>query len=218
MTNDELLLDDYLSYETFASGLDRNNPIEIIVHHTGGTDADPLADTSNQTFEIVEAYHKVRFKAKTLSSLGFYLGYHFFIDKKGKRIQAREYTDLGAHTIGENARSIAVCLAGNFDATHPTPEQVASLKALLIDILTKYKGIPQSEIHPHRHFAIKTCYGKHLSDDWARSLLSPVSVSPPEKEIEVSIPKPTVTTTQENVNTFNLFAFIFNLCKKLFVK
>jgi len=34
-----------------------NRPEVIIVHHSGGTDANPLADTSNQTFEIIKNYH-----------------------------------------------------------------------------------------------------------------------------------------------------------------
>ena len=212
MTQDELILQEYelLCDGNLLAGFPKNNPIKVIIHHTGGTDADPLADTSNQTFEIVEAYHQQRWQGNTLSSYGYYLGYHFFIDKKGKRTQARDYTDIGAHTLGENNRSIAVCLAGNFDATYPTPDQVASLKALLIDILTKYKGIPHSEIYPHRHFAIKTCYGKHLSDDWARSLIAPQSVTP--SPVPASPPVPEKKPEQ---NTFNLFAYLFELCKKL---
>ena len=63
---------------TMAASL--NIPEYIIVHHTGGTDDNPLADTSHHTFEIVDAYHK---------SLGWDgIGYNWFIEKDGKTVAA----------------------------------------------------------------------------------------------------------------------------------
>ncbi len=52
-----------------------NNPEKIILHHTGGTNANPLADTSHHTAEIVENWHLAK------GWLG--IGYHFFIEKTG---------------------------------------------------------------------------------------------------------------------------------------
>lgn len=150
-----------------ANGYVRNFPKSIVVHHTGGTDANPKADTSHHTFEIVNDWHKQAFNYK--SSLGFYIGYHYFIDKAGKVKQGRADYEAGAHTIGENTRSIGVCLAGNFDVTEPTPEQVASLRSLLKSLMVS-SDIPASAIYPHRHFAKKSCYGNKLSDDWASKL------------------------------------------------
>lgn len=146
----------------------------IIIHHTGGTDADPLFDTSNQTFEVVNEYHKQKWSFR--SNLGYYLGYQYFIDKQGKVTQAREDNETGAHTIGQNNNSIGICLAGNFDVTLPTPEQIEALKGLVESLKTKY-GIGLENIVPHRHFANKTCYGRLLSDDWIVKLLTPVHVA-----------------------------------------
>lgn len=154
-----------------------NNPQYIIVHHTGGTDANPLADTSNHTFEVVNDYHKKLWNFQ--SSLGYYIGYHFFIDKKGKVTQGRAYKDTGAHTIGKNNSSIGICLAGNFDATDPTDVQVMSLRRLLQQLVQDLK-IKEENIVPHRTFANKTCYGKRLSDGWARSL---VHVTEPQMSV-----------------------------------
>ncbi len=144
-----------------------NKPQFIIVHHCGGTDANPLADSSNQTFAEVNEYHRTHFNEKTKSSLGFYLGYHYFIDKEGNVTQARADTDTGAHTIGINDSSLGVCLAGNFDLTVPTTAQTKSLQRLLQEKSAQY-GI--SRIVPHRHFASKTCYGMNLGDRWAENL------------------------------------------------
>lgn len=146
-----------------------NIPKYIIVHHSGGSDSNPLMDSSNQTFEDVNEYHKQRFGGTTLSSLGFYLGYHYFIEKNGKLTKARMEAEEGAHTFGKNDCSIGVCLAGNFDLTSPTEEQKKTLSKLLQE-RAAYWSIPFSRIVPHRQFAHKTCYGNKLDDLWAATL------------------------------------------------
>lgn len=135
----------------------------------------PLADSSNYTLAQCDADHKARFNMK--SSLGYYVGYTYFIDKKGVVTQTRKDGEEGAHTIGHNKDSIGICLAGNFDATLPTQAQINSLKHLMAEKVALY-NIPLDNIVPHRKFATKTCYGKLLSDDWARKLIAPAPVNP----------------------------------------
>ena len=142
-----------------------NKPEYLIIHHTGGTEANPLADTSHHTYKIVDEYHK------SLGWEGF--GYHFFIDKAGKVKAGRAENYHGAHTKGYNEKSLGICLAGNFDATMPTKEQEISLAVLMQKLVKKY-NIPAEKVVPHREFATKTCYGRRLADDWARNLLTPV--------------------------------------------
>jgi N-acetyl-anhydromuramyl-L-alanine amidase AmpD len=144
-----------------------NKANKIIVHHSGGSDANPLQDSSNFTVQACNELHK-KFGMK--SSLGWWAGYHFYIDKNGIVTQTRAYTDEGAHTKGQNNQSVGICLAGNFDATLPTPAQVKTLTSLLIKITSDLKISP-NEIYPHRKFANKTCYGNKLSDTWARDLI-----------------------------------------------
>lgn len=146
------------------------NPIKyIIVHHTGGTDAEPLSDSSNFTVQQCDKLHRDRFNMK--SSLGWYVGYTYYIDKAGVVTQTRKDGEIGAHTIGFNGNSIGICLAGNFDATLPTPAQIESLKKLIIEKMTKFNVLPEN-IVPHRKFAKKTCYGNRLGEDWARNLVA----------------------------------------------
>lgn len=163
-----------------------NKPLYLIVHHTGGTDADPKADTSNHTFEIVDAWHKQLWNFK--SSLGHYIGYQYFIDKTGKVTQGRADTDEGAHTIRKNLSSLGICLAGNFDTTLPTKEQIAALKTLLKAKMAQY-SIPLANVVPHRTFAEKSCYGNRLSDTWAQDLL---------KEAPAPVPTPVPTPSTSN--------------------
>jgi hypothetical protein len=143
-----------------------NIPEYLIVHHTGGTDADPLADTSGHTFQVVDDYHR---------SLGWgKIGYHYFIDKAGLLTQGRFDNQEGAHTIGYNTKSLGICLAGNFDLTLPTEAQKTTLASLLRVKMTQY-AIPLEKIVPHRFASAKTCYGKLLAEDFARRLVSYVS-------------------------------------------
>ena len=149
-----------------------NIPKYLIVHHTGGTNSNPLADTSHHTFEIVNAYHRQNpnINLGHPSSLGYYIGYHYFIEKSGRTIQGRADNDEGAHTKGKNDESIGICLAGNFDLTLPAKEQIDSLLKLLERLSALYK-IPINNIVPHRKFSSKTCYGLNLSNDWAADLV-----------------------------------------------
>jgi len=152
-----------------------NTPKYLIIHHAGGTDANPLADSSNFNFSQCNELHKQKFNFK--SSLGFYIGYHYYIEKDGKITQGRADSDEGAHTIGYNNQSLGICLAGNFDATLPTQAQIDALKGLLLKKMSEY-GITADKIVPHRKFASKTCFGKKLSDSWAADLVKVVPAVP----------------------------------------
>lgn len=144
----------------------------IIVHHSGGTDAQPLADSSGYTVKQCDADHKVRFNMK--SSLGWYVGYTYFIDKNGVVTQTRKDGEEGAHTVRYNKNSIGICLAGNFDAFQPTEKQIKALTKLLKEKSAEH-NVPLDKIVPHRTYANKSCYGKLLSDTWAADLIRPES-------------------------------------------
>lgn len=150
------------TYKKLKSKPKDNNPEFLIIHHSGGTNANPLADTSHHTAQIMENQH--------LANGWEGLGYQYVIHKDGAVWAGRPEHYHGSHTTTHNKKSIGICLAGNFDATMPTPAQVASLTALMKDMMTKY-GIPPEKIVPHRTFANKTCYGNKLSDGWARGLV-----------------------------------------------
>lgn len=139
-----------------------NKPTVVITHHTGGTDANPLADTSHHTVAIINETHKSKW-ADFVSSLGYHVGYHYVIEKDGKVTQCRKENEEGAHTIGMNNKSIGVCFAGNFDATMPTEAQLNAWYKLYDSIRSRYGRIPT---FPHRKYATKSCHGKLLLDDY----------------------------------------------------
>lgn len=145
-----------------------NKPEYLIIHHTGGTDANPLQDSANYTVEQCSNDHKARFGMK--SRTGLWCGYHYMIDKNGKRWQTRFDDEEGAHARGYNSKSLGICLMGNFDAFLPTQPQIDELKKIMKEKSDYYK-IPLDKIIPHRGVAQKTCYGMRLPEAWARSLL-----------------------------------------------
>lgn len=169
-----------------------NKPECLIIHHSGGTDANPLADTSHHTAAMIKNWHKAKGWAD--------IGYHWVIEKTGKIVKGRDEMSTGAHCIGWNEKSIGICLCGNFDATLPTKEQEASLRIVLKDILKRYPKIPKDAIYPHRKFANKTCYGKKLSDTWAADLIKEPKENTINKEEIVSIMVP--RSKVEIINNF----------------
>ena len=150
-----------------------NKPQYFIVHHSGGTGANPLADTSHHTIDMIRAWHK----AKGWRDVG----YHYVIHKDGSVHKGRKENDTGAHAYGYNTKSIGICLSGNFDATLPTKGQTNALRALLLDLKTRHDVLDENII-PHRGVAKKTCYGEKLSEDWARNLI--IKKETPMKALE----------------------------------
>lgn len=156
-----------------------NNPNKIIVHHFGGTNEDPLADSSNLTTQDVDGWHKARWKGFTTKINAFrnnkgelyHVGYHFVIEKDGTVVQCRGILEEGAHTIGQNTRSIGVVLAGNFDVTMPTIQQRNAFVRVYKEIIKTFPDIEITDVFPHRMYANKTCFGWKLSNSWFTYLL-----------------------------------------------
>jgi hypothetical protein len=133
----------------------------IIPHHSGVL--------GGAGFESVNQYHKEKWNFK--SSLGYYAGYPYFMERDGTIIQARVDGEWGAHTKGFN-NQIAICLDGDFSQEMPTDAQIASLRAFLKEKVKQY-DIDPANIRPHRAMPGNNteCYGSNLPDDWARNLL-----------------------------------------------
>lgn len=164
-------------------------PIYAIIHNT-----ESVTTPTNRQFNTVNRLHQQLFNMK--SSLGYYCGYHYFIEVDGFTIQARADTDVGAHTLRRNGDSIGICLAGNFDVQMPSDAQISALKALLLQKMREW-SIPEENILPHRYFATtslrdgkfvpntskfktwdgcqpyKTCPGKNIADNWGQILVAP---------------------------------------------
>ena len=114
-------------------------------------------------FESVNQWHKER--DFPLSSLGYYVGYHYFVEYDGSIRQARKETEIGAHDTGENINSLGICLAGDFSVDLPNEAQITAVCRLLTDIRSRLY-IPITRIEPHRWDDLTECPGTRLLDDW----------------------------------------------------
>jgi len=136
----------------------------IILHHA-------LSNFRGDQIYIVNQYHKQQFEMK--SELGWWITYHWFIERTGKMTQVRNDWEEGAHAIGWNSKSIGVCLAGDFTKETPTKEQIDAVRSLV----AKYK-LPlkfHREVQQYR-----TCPGpinKAIFDP-------PILLSMPDEEFE----------------------------------
>lgn len=137
----------------------------IILHHT-------LTDRDTTTFEAVNNYHKNLWNFQ--SSLGYYIGYHYFITGDGKVTQGRADWEPGAHCYQENKNydSIGICLTGNYDNQEPSQAQLDSLRELLLDLMERH-SISKQNIKFHREYATyKSCPGNNIKSDFIDNLLN----------------------------------------------
>lgn len=163
---------DTKTYTKLKSRTASNFPEMIICHHSGGTDANPLADTSHHTAEMMESWH--------LSKGWDGLGYTYVVHKDGAIWRGRPEHVSGAHTVNYNSKSIGIVLAGNFDATYPTKEQEHAFMELYKDIITRHPHLTPYTIRYHRDFAKKTCPGNNIKPDYFKNLAIKATTVEPE--------------------------------------
>lgn len=131
-------------------------PEYIIVHHTATRQA-----PWNEAIDSINYSHKGRGFPRAES--GYYIGYHRLIDLDGAQAIIRHDKEIGAHcrAKGMNAKSIGVCLIGNFDKVEPTPKQLEKLERELKKICSKHL-IPTHKILYHGEVGKTRCCGDHL--------------------------------------------------------
>ena len=131
-------------------------PQRIIWHHSA------VKSTSHQ-LATINAYHKTR--QFPVSSLGYFVGYHYLIEPDGQVVMCRKETEIGAHDAGENINSLGICFAGNFDYTPPSVGQEIAGARLIKEIRSRWP-IPLTRVEPHRWDDLTNCPGLLLPDNW----------------------------------------------------
>jgi len=148
----------------------------ICIHHTAIESKD-----DGEQFDLVDRIHKDRWEGKTRSSMGFYGGYHYILERSGSVQQFREDWEVGAHNnkgikfIGgwwysENYYSIGISFAGNMSLQNLTDAQVVSAVNLIKELKNKH-SIPDENIRPHRATSATQCPGTNLPDKTWKHLL-----------------------------------------------
>ena len=137
-------------------------PVRIIIHTTA--DLYPFAQ-----LDRVNDWHRQLDFPK--SSLGYYVGYTYFLERDGTIIQTRTDTEQQAHVRGYNNDSIGIGVAGNHDYERPTTTQIHNLKNLILKKMTEHSILPNN-VFGHRIFAngAKTCPGLKWPESEIRAL------------------------------------------------
>lgn len=79
------------------------------------------------------------------------IGYHFYITKDGVLHETRPMSEVGAHALGFNLHSIAVCYEGGLDEMgEPADTRTLRQRETLHRVLAELKGLfPQARIVGH---------------------------------------------------------------------
>ena len=99
----------------------RNSTSEIILHH---------AEASHASVEDINRWHLERGWAG--------IGYNYYVRKDGTIWRGRPEWAVGAHAKGHNDKSIGICCEGAYMSEHMPAAQLAALKDLIRDIMSRY--------------------------------------------------------------------------------
>src|SRR5687767_4288274 len=123
-------------------------PSAIIIHHS------LTRDSGTVSWGAIRKYH--------METLGWNaIGYQLGIEKIGDQyeiLMGRMLDEVGAHTKGLNAKSIGICIVGNFDEEE-LPREALELLLTLCRSLMDIFGIPVENVKRHSDYADKTCPG-----------------------------------------------------------
>ena len=123
----------------------RTTTDRIILHHAAG----------NGTAESIHKYHV---------SLGWKgIAYHYYVRKDGTIYRGRPEDTVGGHTSGYNYCSIGICAEGNFEIDVMSDAQRDAIRALVLDIRTRY---PDTKTIKHKDVAATACPGKNYPFDY----------------------------------------------------
>lgn len=131
-----------------------NKPQKIIIHHS------LTADSGTVSWDAIRRYHIEHQGWKDI-------GYQYGIERVGneyKIFKGRDEKTSGAHTVGQNSKSIGICCVGNYDIKEPPAEMLYKLVELINDISTRHGKLP---IFSHNTFApYKSCPGTKFPMAW----------------------------------------------------
>ena len=153
----------------------------IAIHHTAVS-----ARTTPYQLWAVNNYHKSKWNM--VSSLGWYVGYNYFIDKSGITTQTRSHTEETMANKGHNCDvpercdTISICMSGDFNIETPSEAQIASLRRIIDRLQVMY---PDAEIVGHRDIQRnRTCPGRLLTMDYIKTHIMREKSKPNDHDVE----------------------------------
>ncbi|CAH1109811.1 unnamed protein product [Psylliodes chrysocephalus] len=131
-----------------------NPPPYVLVHHS----ATQSCFTVEACKRLVKSIQNVHMNTNGWEDIG----YNFLIGGDGSIYEGRGWGIHGAHAIKYNARSIGICLLGNFQEQTPPEIQTKSLNELVSCAKQTEKVEDQYHLIGHRQASATLCPGTFL--------------------------------------------------------
>lgn len=130
-----------------------NNLKLVVVHHekedpTADFTVDSTPDQEKQRMRSIEAFHASP-KPTGRGWSGF--AYNFCIFPSGRVYQGRGWGHMGAHSDGENARSVGVLFPQDGNRQDLTPQQIESFRLLMQEGVDRRALAPEWKADGHRN-------------------------------------------------------------------
>jgi N-acetylmuramoyl-L-alanine amidase len=132
---------------------------KLIIHHSLTFDGKVVDWTAIRKYHI---------ETNGWADIGYQYGIELVGDKYVVQKGRSEHTP-GAHCLGQNDKSIGICVVGNYDLVEP-PEAALNLLAELCADICKRHGLTSGDIETHHKYAAyKTCPGTRFPMDRLRA-------------------------------------------------
>lgn len=135
-------------------------PQKVIIHHS------LTRDSGSVSWSAIHSYHV---NEKGWSDIGYHAGCE---EVEGRIVCLFGRPDWisGAHTKGENGRSLGFCFVGDYDLRRPSESRLrVACRRVLAPWLIRL-GLGVDALVPHSQFANKTCPGKLFPMDRLREI------------------------------------------------
>ena len=132
---------------------------KVIVHHSLTKDGPTVS------WGAIRRYHMDPDGPYKMDDIGYHAGVELVTNGDVSYYEVllgRMWNKIGAHTIGQNDKSLGICFIGNFDEESPPQEQLI-VGARLIRYWLELFGLSKNNVFPHWAFADKSCPGKYFS-------------------------------------------------------
>lgn len=137
-------------------------PRKVVIHHSATADGPTLS------WNAIHDYH--------VNHNGWSdIGYHAGIERVGEKyvcIFGRPDVLPGAHTIGENGRSLGFVFVGDYDIAEPSHVMLRYASRRVLAPWLLRHGLGVDALVPHNHFAHKTCPGSRFPMDKLRHMVA----------------------------------------------
>lgn len=127
----------------------------VVVHHFWKPHVDAGVPLSREV-DIMQGVQRFHVEDQGWADIG----YNWIIFQSGHVYEGRGWGRAGAHTKGQNSKSVGICFAINGDEFYLTPAAIEACRELLAEGVELGFIARNFQIKGHRDYAEKSCPGR----------------------------------------------------------